>query len=338
MRVQGLSNQTDTENKDVSLEQSSDFDAEFANDVEQGLAKEQKTLSSKYFYNDQGSYLFDQITRQPEYYLTRAESQIIEHYGAAFFESLGTTPFNLFELGCGNGAKTFSLLSSIMEFGQHFSFYPMDISQVAIDGLVKQLHQAFPMLKVSGIQGDYHKLLPELSNLGKQKRNVVLFLGSNIGNYSTQEADQLLTSLHGGLNSGDLLLIGMDLKKDIQRMTDAYNDKKGITEAFNLNLLHRMNQELGANFDVNNFSHYEIYNPLDAAMQSFLVSTKKQNVHFSKLNFTAEFDAYETLFVESSHKYSIKDIDGLARRNGYSVLENFVDDKDDFVDSLWQRV
>ena len=338
MSVQGLSNQTNTVNKKVELEQCSGFDIEFANDVKKGLAQEQKTLSSKYFYNDKGSYLFDQITQQPEYYLTRAESQIIEQYGAVFFESLGTTPFNLFELGCGNGAKTFSLLSRIMAFGQHFSFYPMDISQVAIDGLVNQLHQAFPMLKVNGIQGDYHKLLSELSTLGKQQRNVVLFLGSNIGNYSNQEADQLLTRLHSGLNSGDLLLIGLDLKKDIQRMTDAYNDKKGITEAFNLNLLHRMNQELGANFDVKSFSHYETYNPLDAAMQSFLVSTKKQDVYFSKLNYTAAFDAYETLFVESSHKYSIKDIDSLASRNGFTVRENYVDDQNDFVDSLWQRV
>ena len=338
MSAQGLTNKKSSIIKVFSALNDSDFDAEFANDVKKGLVLRQKKLSSKYFYNDAGSHLFDQITQQPEYYLTRAESEIIADYGPIFFNSIGTTPFNLFELGCGNGDKTFSLLEGILGAGQHFNFYPMDISQVAIDGLVKHLYQVFPLLKVNGMKGDYHQFLPKLNTLGDQLRNVVLFLGSNIGNYSNNEANQLLGSLHQGLNSGDLLLIGMDLKKDIQRMTDAYNDKNGVTEAFNLNLLHRMNQELGANFDVDSFSHYEIYNPLDAAMQSFLVSSKSQSVHFSKLNFVTEFDAFETLFVESSHKYSVRDIENLARENGFKVLENYVDDKHDFVDSLWERV
>jgi dimethylhistidine N-methyltransferase len=325
-------------NSNSNSNSNDDYDLDFANDVKVGLSLKQKRLSSKYFYNDAGSHLFDQITQQPEYYLTRAESDIIRRSGVDFFERIGSTPFNLFELGCGNGDKTFDLLESILNVGQHFSFYPMDISQVAIDGLVTHLHKTFPLLKVKGLQGDYHQFLANIKLIGEPQKNVVLFLGSNIGNYSKTEASQLLTSLHQGLNSGDQLLIGMDLKKDIQRMTAAYNDQNGVTKAFNLNLLHRMNDELGANFELDSFSHYETYNPLDAAMQSFLVSAKTQTIQFSAIDLEVEFDAYETIFVESSHKYSLRDVEGLASENGFKVLENFVDDKGDFVDSLWQRM
>ena len=314
------------------------IDSEFAKDVVYGLSQSQKRLSSKYFYNDAGSRLFDLITEQPEYYLTRAETNIIQKNGSQFFTRLEGTPFNLFELGCGNGDKTFSLIENMLDAGQHFSFYPMDISKVAIDGLVKNLHQSFPLLNVQGLLGDYHQFLPQIHTLGKQQRNVVLFLGSNIGNYTTTQAAELLSDLYKGLNSGDFLLIGMDLKKNFDRMTAAYNDKNRVTEKFNLNLLCRMNEELGANFDVNKFTHYEIYNPLDNAMQSFLVSIEKQLIHFSTIDLDIEFDAFETLFVESSHKYSFRDIDILAQKSGFEVLESYTDDKQDFVDSLWQRL
>ncbi len=313
-------------------------DSEFAKDVVYGLSQPQKRLSSKYFYNDAGSQLFDLITEQPEYYLTRAETDIIQKYGSQFFTCLEGTPFNLFELGCGNGDKTFNLIENMLSAGQHFSFYPMDISKVAIDGLVKNLHQSFPLLNVQGQLGDYHQFLAQINTLGKQQQNVVLFLGSNIGNYTPAQAAELLGDLKKGLNSGDLLLIGMDLKKDFDRMTAAYNDKNKVTEKFNLNLLSRMNEELGANFDVNKFNHYEIYNPLDNAMQSFLVAIEKQSISLSTINLDIEFDAFETLFVESSHKYSFRDIEILAHKSGFEVVESYTDDKQDFVDSLWRRL
>jgi dimethylhistidine N-methyltransferase len=309
----------------------------FARDVISGLSQNQKYLSSKYFYDEAGSELFDKITEQPEYYLTRAEAKIINDHGSAFFNLLGTSAFNLIELGCGNGDKTFSLLTTMRNAGQHFRFYPVDISRSAIDGLIERLHKLFPLLSVEGQQADYHELLPRLKKLGAHKRNVVLFLGSNIGNYPDEHATKLLGDIHKGLNSGDLFLMGMDLKKDYQRMTAAYNDKNGVTEAFNLNLLQRMNKELGANFDLEGFSHYEIYNPLESAMQSFLVSAKKQSIGFSKIDFSTSFDAHEALFVESSRKYSFADIEKLAQENGFKVLENFTDENLDFVDSLWER-
>lgn len=327
-------------NKQPIVEETFDsiVDSEFAKDVVFGLNQPQKRLSSKYFYNDTGSQLFDLITEQPEYYLTRAETDIIQKYGSQFFAGLDGTPFNLFELGCGNGDKTFSLIENMLGAGQHFSFYPMDISKIAIDGLVTNLHQSFPLLNVQGLLGDYHQFVTQIRELGKQQRNVVLFLGSNIGNYTNTQATELLSDIHNGLNPGDLLLIGMDLKKDFERMTAAYNDKNRVTEKFNLNLLSRMNEELGANFNESKFSHYEIYNPLDNAMQSFLVSTEKQSIHFSALELDIEFDAYETLFVESSHKYSLQDIELLARENGFEVIENYKDGQQDFVDSMWRRL
>jgi len=320
------------------VEDTSINNTEFAKDVMIGLNQAQKKLSSKYFYNDIGSDLFDQITEQPEYYLTQAEANIIEQYGNQFFSRYQTTPFNLFELGSGNGSKTYSLLKNMLNAAQHFNYYPVDISPSALTGLVEKLHQKFPLLKVQGQQADYHHLLNKIKHIGEHPRNAVVFLGSNIGNYGTTEANELLQQLYSGLNPDDLLLIGMDLKKDYQRLTAAYNDQQGITAAFNLNLLTRMNQELGANFNLDSFVHYEIYNPLDSAMQSFLVSQTPQTVYFSKLDYTTHFDAYESIFVESSRKYSITDIEQLAEQNGFRVIQHFIDDKHDFADSLWQRL
>mgnify|MGYP000158445525 CR=1 FL=1 len=314
------------------------IDIEFASDVETGLSQAQKCLSSKYLYNAKGSQLFSQITKQPEYYLTAAEAEIIQNYGHLFFQNLRASPFNLFELGCGNGDKTFSLINKIQNAGQHFTFFPMDISETALDGLAQQLHKAFPLIKVKSKQGDYHNFLTSIKSLGDHVQNVVLFLGSNIGNYSNTQAHRLIGNIHKGLNSGDLLLIGMDLKKDYKRMIDAYNDKNGITEAFNLNLLHRMNEELGADFCVEAFSHYETYNPLESEMQSFLVSNKQQKVKFSKINFCAEFEEYETIFVERSHKYSFNDIEQLAKTCGFKVVDHYIDSRRDFTDSLWVRI
>ena len=315
-----------------------DYDCEFARDVIRGLSLPQKALSSKYFYDDKGSELFDRITDQPEYYLTRAEMSIIDEYGGNFFSEMRDQAFNLIELGCGNGEKTFRLLDAMLAAKQRFHFYPIDISRVAINGLLTQLKRRFPALKVDGKIGDYQRMIKEINRVGEFDRNIVLFLGSNIGNYSKVEANKIISHLHGSMHSGDLLLIGMDLKKDFKRMTDAYNDANGVTEAFNLNLLTRMNSELGAGFSLELFSHYEIYNPLASAMQSFLVAQEDHCVTFSKLDFEVCFEAHETIFVESSHKYSFSDIDTFAKQNGFKVRKNFVDKGGDFVDSLWERI
>ncbi|GAB3112956.1 L-histidine N(alpha)-methyltransferase [Aestuariicella hydrocarbonica] len=311
---------------------------QFSLDVIEGLSRPQKKLSSMYLYDDAGSQLFDQITEQPEYYLTRTELEIIRSYGARFFAHLGNEAFNLFELGCGNGDKTIALFKQLQKAQQHCLFYPIDISQYAIDGLMRRIHQAFPLQRIDGQQGDYQQLLPRLKSVGLHSKNVVLFLGSNIGNYSSQDADSLLQDIYQGLNPGDLLLMGLDLTKDYQTMLAAYNDEQGMTRQFNLNLLQRMNQELGADFDLGKFQHYEIYNPLEQAMQSFLVATEHQTVTFKQLNFQVNFDAHEALWVESSHKYGLKEIDSMARRNGFEVVRHYTDSRQQFVDSLWQRL
>ncbi len=320
----------------LSASRSEDYN-QFARDVLEGLSRPQKRLSSMYLYNSAGSRLFDRITELPEYYLTRAEMNIIEQKGKKFFASVADEAFNLFELGCGNGDKTLALLQQLLQIGQHFHFYPIDISQYAIDGLLPRIQQRFPLQRVSGQLGNYQQLLPRLKHLGQHTRNVVLFLGSNIGNYNTGEADDLLQDIHRGLNPGDLLLLGLDLKKDYHTLLAAYNDEQGITRDFNLNLLQRMNDELAANFDLNKFEHYEIYNPLAHAMQSFLVAKETQVIYFARLGHSIRFEAHEALWVESSHKYSFGDIEAMARRNGFTVIEQFTDRDDNFVDSLWRR-
>jgi L-histidine Nalpha-methyltransferase len=308
---------------------------EFGRDVIAGLSRKPKTLPSKYFYDEAGSRLFDQITQQPEYYLTGAEKEIIDRQGDKIFSHLDSSPFDLFELGCGNNGKTAALISSLYRSEKMFHYHPIDISPSALNELSDSLHQQFPFLDITAHAGDYQHLLPKISQLGHQTKNIVLFLGANIGNYSAMQAKDLSSSVAAGLNKGDLLLIGMDLKKDIQTMTAAYNDKQGVTEEFNLNLLTRMNSELGANFDLDSFVHHEIYEPVEGAMKSYLVSKKTQKIDFANIGYSVQFEAYEPICVERSQKYNFNDIDELAFLSGFEVVENFTDSRELFVDSLW---
>lgn len=310
---------------------------EFAQDVIDGLSRSAKALPSKYLYDQRGSELFAQITALPEYYLYRAEKSILQSQSHRFFEHLTDEPVDIIELGSGNGEKSSLLLNGMLSANQQPHYHHIDISESAVDGLSVVLSKQFPELDINGIHADYHELLSELREIGQQRHKAVLFLGSNIGNYDEGEAAHLLASIHAGLNAGDHLLIGFDLVKDYQRMIDAYNDAQGITAEFNLNVLTRMNAELGSNFDVEQFYHYEIYNPRESAMQSFLVSTVAQSVHFSALNFTAEFEQHEAIYMESSRKYTGNDIRSLAEKAGFEVVNNFYDDNHDFVDSLWRR-
>ena len=313
------------------------IDREFARAVISGLSGAEKSLPSKFLYDERGSELFDRITELPEYYLYRAEKNIIEHQAQHFFEHLEKSPLDVIELGSGNGEKTTALLQAMLNEGQQVCYHHIDISDSSVDGLTKKLQSRFPKISVNGIHADYHSLLGRISDIGEQEHKAVLFLGSNIGNYDQESSNRLLSELHSGLNAGDNLLIGFDLRKDYQRMIDAYNDKKGVTAEFNLNALQRMNRELGSNFNLDHFYHYEIFNPLKSAMQSFLVSKADQTVHFAEIDFTISLATDEAIYMESSRKYTLADIEKLAADNGFKVMKNFSDDNGDFVDSLWQR-
>lgn len=311
----------------------------FAEDVRNGLLQFPKTLSSKYFYDEQGDKLFQAIMGLDEYYLTRSEFEIFSEQKEAILRGfLGDgTSFKLIELGAGDGTKTKVLMSHFLDAHADFTYIPIDISQNVLDQLEGDLAESLPELQVDPVQGDYFDALAKL-NLDGDTKEVVLFLGSNIGNFSNEGGKQFLSQLGKNLSKGDLLLIGFDLMKDPQTILNAYSDKLGVTKEFNLNLLTRINNELGADFDIEKFEHLPTYNPINGETRSHLLSTVKQNVYIEVLDTTFTFDAWEAIHTEISQKYSPKMIEEFAEAAGFRIVQNFSDEHHYFVDSLWERV
>ncbi|HNP19155.1 MAG TPA: L-histidine N(alpha)-methyltransferase [Fulvivirga sp.] len=308
---------------------------QFAKDVLDGLSATPKRLSSKYFYDEIGDKLFQRIMSLDDYYLTRSEYEILSNSKSQLLKIFGAqkTPFNLIEFGAGDGYKTKVLLKHFLAQNADFKYIPIDISGNVLDILETALKKELPDLKVKGIQNEYFKALDQLDK--SNERNVVLFLGSNIGNFTGDQATTFLQGLYDSLKQGDILLIGFDLKKDPNVILKAYNDREGVTRDFNLNLLNRINNELGGNFNIDKFKHHPIYNPLTGTTTSFLVSTEEQTVEI--MDKTFYFDAWEAVHMEISQKYDLKAIVNLAKEAGFKVLNNFYDEKKYFVDAVWQK-
>lgn len=309
----------------------------FAADVNAGLSGEPKFLSSKYFYDDEGSHLFQQIMQLPEYYLTRVEQEIFETQ-VAEIHSMFTghkSEIDLIELGAGDGSKTAVLIEHFLQESADFTYSPIDISQEAVDQLTSKFRQDFPALKMQSQTGDYFRILESLKTASK-RRKVLLFLGSNIGNFSRTQALGFFQHLREVMNSDDLLFIGFDLQKDPRLILQAYDDSQGVTAAFNLNLLHRINRQLGANFDVRKFSHYASYHPIEASARSFLISQEEHDVLVGALNRKFHFNQWEPIFMEISQKYNLEMIADLAQASGFQVAKNFFDRNYYFADSLWR--
>ena len=309
---------------------------QFARDIFIGLLKTPKELSSKYFYDEIGSKIYEEIMELPEYYLVESECEILETYSKEIGKFFQGESFNLIELGAGNGEKTTVLLKDFLKLGLNFSFIPVDISYGAMEDLINKLNKELPDLRTEGLVAEYFDALKWIAKNQKQKKNIVLFLGSNIGNFKYSEAKEFLFSLWRSLNPDDLVLIGFDLRKDIEIMSKAYNDSKGVTKRFNMNLLERINRELGGEFDLSKFRHYEPYNVYSGAMESYIFSLEEQDVFIKKLAKTFHFGKFEPIFVEQSYKYLNEDIERLAKITGYKILANYYDSKKYFVDSLWQ--
>jgi len=311
----------------------------FADDVLRGLSSEPKFLSSKYFYDDEGSRLFQEIMKLPEYYLTKSESEIFFDQTKEIYEALGASgaEFDLIELGAGDGAKTSVLVDYFLKRKAAFTYVPIDISEEALNFLTEKFHAQFPQLSMKTEQGDYFRTL-ETFKSKSDKRKIILFLGSNIGNFGRQQAQDFFASLRAVMNADDLLFIGFDLQKDPRAILRAYDDAQGVTAAFNMNLLARVNRELGANFNPEDFSHYASYHPIEGAARSFLMSRKTQTVFIAALNKTFEFAAWEPIFMEISQKYNVTMIEELARTSGFNVTKNFYDHKNFYTNSLWKPV
>ena len=313
---------------------STDTTTELAQHVAAGLRRTPKALSSMYFYDDEGSRLFQQIMALPEYYPTRTELAIFREHGAALVAALrpdgGDAPFSLVELGAGDGAKTKLLLRELLRTNRPFTYNPVDISAGAMTGLVDTLARELPALRVAPVVEDYATALQQLRDWPGQK--AVLFLGSNIGNFHPAERLDFLRQLAAPLAPTDRLLIGFDLHKDPRRIRAAYDDVQGVTAAFNLNLLTRLNRELGADFDLACWQHYTDYNPLTGAVRSFLVSSCAQQVYVAALHETFDFAAWEAIHTENSYKFTQPQIAAMAATVGLRVVATFTDPATDFAD------
>ena len=311
----------------------------FAHDVLEGLSKEMKSLPSKYFYDDRGSELFSKITELSEYYLTNCGFEILRNYKSDITKLLADKPFRLIELGAGDGRKTKILLEYFLEQSLNFQYVPIDISELAVADLTKQLQGEFKSLETKGLVTDYFSGIKWVSQREeKEIRNFVLFLGSNIGNLTKNEACNFLRELRGSLNKGDLLLIAFDLKKDPEVIRKAYNDSQGVTRDFNLNLLTRINSELGGAFDLNKFTFLAVYNPLLGAVESFIISLEEQEVFIKEFNKAFYFKAWEPIHTEYSFKYTDSDIRDFANQTGFVIEKNFYDSKKYFLQSVWKVV
>lgn len=292
---------------------------QLVSDVRGGLTRSPKQLPSKYFYDTRGSQLFEQICAQPEYYLTRTELAIMRDRVGEIAAALGPDVL-LLEYGSGSGIKTRLLLEHLM---QPVAYIPVEIALDALSASVEALHAALPTLEILPLCADFTQTIAPLPPRRSPRRTVVYFPGSTIGNFDGAEAVHLLRTMRARMGPDGGALIGVDLKKDSEILAAAYNDAAGVTAQFTLNLLVRLNRVLAADFDLAAFTHRAIYN-LDAGrIETYLVSTREQDVHAAGV--TAHFAADEAMRVELSCKYSLDDFAHLAAQAGLRVARVWVD-------------
>lgn len=316
-----------------------DTNIQFAKDIDEGLSKENKTLPSKYFYNKKGDALFVEIMNSDEYYPTDCEMEIFSKQSDAITASLGfkNQPFNIVELGAGDGTKTIHLLKELVKNKSSFTYKPLDISAAAVENVTHFLNQHAAEVKVEGIVGDYFTTLKDNNTFGNQPK-VILFIGSNLGNMTEEKAISFLKSIADCMNVNDKLLLGLDLKKDPKIILAAYNDRGGNTAAFNLNLLDRINNELGGNFNRKQFMHWPVYEPDTGKAKSYIVSKCKQTVFISSINKSYKFDAYEAIHTEISQKYDYKMVSRIAKKAGLKIKNEFTDNKNYFIDLILEKL
>ena len=294
-------------------------DQDFLADVIKGLSKHPKALSCKYFYDERGSLLFDQICELDEYYLTRSEQAIMDQYIEEMAYQLGERVM-LVEFGSGSSTKTQVLLENLIEPA---AYVPLDISEEHLLNTAEGLRQQFPDIEILPLVTDFTKTFELPKSKTEPSHCAVYFPGSTIGNFQPMEAKQLLQDIADLLGSDGGLLIGIDLQKDPAVIRAAYNDELGVTAEFNLNLLRRINSELGADFDVDQFEHLAIYNEKQGRMEIYLVSCCEQVVEIDGHRFA--FADGEKIFTEYSHKYSVESFSELAATAGFSLHKHWTD-------------
>ena len=307
--------------------------ADFAEDVRRGLTAKPKHLFPKYLYDELGSQLFEAICRVDEYYLTRAENEILSRYAD---EIVGSMPAckTLIELGSGSAEKTRKVIEALLRRQPELLFIPVDISATALENSCTALLQLYPQLRIRAYAADYFDGMAALQPL-EDGPALMLFLGSNIGNFEKSQALNFLQAIRRVLRDGDALLLGADLKKDRTTLEAAYNDALGVTRAFILNELARINRELGGNFDLRAFDLRSIYNENAGRVEVYLESTRSQSVIIRNLEMSVTLKTGERIQVESSYKYSPRELSGLATESGFALARTWLDQKERFSSNLF---
>lgn len=299
----------------------------FASDVRAGLSAKPKALSPKYFYDELGSRLFEAICWLPEYYLTRAESEILHSHANEIVSSV-EGPVRLLELGSGSAEKTRHLIEALLAKQPELHYLPVDISDSSLELSSQRLLRLYHGLRITAFAADYFTALQALAErvpADAHIRTVAVFLGSNIGNFGRDESREFLRAVRKLLRPEDALLLGADFKKSPSILIPAYDDALGVTAAFNLNLLARINRELDGNFDVRKFQHRATYNEELGRIEIRLVSQEAQIVNIGAINLQAEFDEGETIRTENSYKFDLEQLSVLARDTGFALAKTWFD-------------
>jgi L-histidine Nalpha-methyltransferase len=305
----------------------------FADDVRRGLTAKPKHLLPHYFYDALGSALFSAICELPEYYVTRAEDEILRSHGAEIAAAFGSR-VRLAELGSGSARKTRHLIDAILNRQRTLDYIPIDVDAGILAASAGELLAGYPRLSITAVCGDFREtatlLRPHLPSAND--RTIILFLGSSIGNLDPAESGAMLANLRTALAPGDALFLGADLRKSSAILEAAYDDALGVTAAFNLNLLARINRELGGTFDLASFAHRAFYNEAEGRIEMHLVSRKSQRVLIE--GYEVVFDEGETIHTENSYKYDDASLRALANAGGFTIERRWTDSNGYFADLL----
>jgi dimethylhistidine N-methyltransferase len=306
----------------------------FAEEISSSLNRDLKYISPKFFYDKKGSELFEKICLVSEYYPTRTEVSILKQLQSEL-PSFLDDDFRLVELGSGASTKT-RLLLDILTSQKNLEYFPIDISEILTESSEQLLHD-YENLTITGIVDTYEGGLEFLKKYD-EKKNLIIFLGSSFGNFPPIDGYKFLEKVHATMKPGDLFLIGLDLVKEKEILTSAYNDSEGITAEFNLNVLSRINDELDADFNLNNFSHYAIYNEKDQRIEMYLKSLHDQSIIISKSDLELKLKKDELIHTEYSHKYRLSQIHDLLDDVGFELKHTWLDEKKHFSLSLVSKI
>ena len=307
---------------------------EFAADIRRGLSASPKQLFPKYLYDELGSRLFEAICEVDEYYLTRAENEILTNHAGEIVAAIPECR-TLIELGSGSAEKTRNVLEALMNLRGEVLFVPVDISASALKESSHALLDAYPQLRIEAYAADYFQALEALQ-LSSTLPVLLLFLGSNIGNFEPAEALEFMRAIRRVLRSGDALLLGADLRKDRATLEAAYDDSLGVTRSFIVNELERINRELGANFDLWAFGLRSFYNESIGRVEIYLESLRPQTVEIRQLDLGLEFKAGERIHVENAYKFDVDGLRTLGNESGFALEKTWLDQRQRFSSNLFR--